>query len=352
MGHVVIGSAFGMLQWGHSLRPSIMLIPTCSGDGLGLAFMILSCSWLEHPSAVRIQQSLHELTSTNLIEEKMQVNDSTCRVHQHMAIAERLPRAVSNIDVSSHIEAWADSRCEDLLSCPWISCPQFPLKFLLLLRLIIHCSSLAKTIYDMFLQSGRPDSAGYTSLESKESTGSSPSCSEEALHIWEERSLRSTFTTAAYGLGIAAALVAGLMLGRLQTHAMTDREMTLKVSQNSPMLEDIDIDYKVVRFDGSFLNENIFRQDASPRVDAAWESLGVDYRPLAVPEHLAEKVGLDPDQVKINAKYGGGYPANVEGLHHLHCLVRTSIKPCASWLMSFRTCYAKLYTTTTTITML
>lgn len=26
------------------------------------------------------------------------------------------------------------------------------------------------------------------------------------------------------------------------------------------------------------------------------------------------------DQAKINAKYGGGYPANVEGLHHLHCL--------------------------------
>jgi hypothetical protein len=29
---------------------------------------------------------------------------------------------------------------------------------------------------------------------------------------------------------------------------------------------------------------------------------------------------LKPDQVQINPKYGGGFPANVEGLHHLHCL--------------------------------
>ena len=31
--------------------------------------------------------------------------------------------------------------------------------------------------------------------------------------------------------------------------------------------------------------------------------------------------------MKINPKYGGGFPANVEGLHHLHCLnlVRQSL---------------------------
>jgi len=36
----------------------------------------------------------------------------------------------------------------------------------------------------------------------------------------------------------------------------------------------------------------------------------------------APESGFKPDQVKINPKYGGGFPANVEGLHHLHCLVR------------------------------
>jgi hypothetical protein len=35
----------------------------------------------------------------------------------------------------------------------------------------------------------------------------------------------------------------------------------------------------------------------------------------------AGKSGLASDQVKIREDYGGGYPAHVEGLHHLHCLV-------------------------------
>ena len=44
---------------------------------------------------------------------------------------------------------------------------------------------------------------------------------------------------------------------------------------------------------------------------------------MRVPNSEAERSGLAHDQVKIKEEYGGGYPANVEGLHHLHCLVRT-----------------------------
>jgi hypothetical protein len=44
-------------------------------------------------------------------------------------------------------------------------------------------------------------------------------------------------------------------------------------------------------------------------------------RSLAVPPKEAAKSGLKPSQVQISDKYGGGFPANVEGLHHLHCLV-------------------------------
>ncbi|THC88338.1 hypothetical protein EYZ11_012217 [Aspergillus tanneri] len=85
-------------------------------------------------------------------------------------------------------------------------------------------------------------------------------------------------------------------------------------------MKDQDITYHIQQFNGSFLKENIFRGNASPEVDAAWESLGVEYRPLRVPPEDAEKAGISPDQVKINDQYGGGYPANLEGLHHLHCL--------------------------------
>ncbi|KAL0254457.1 hypothetical protein SLS55_009932 [Diplodia seriata] len=88
----------------------------------------------------------------------------------------------------------------------------------------------------------------------------------------------------------------------------------------APLWDQIDISYGVTQFNGSLLKENIFRLDASPEVDAAWESLGVNYRSVAIPADKAEKAGIAKDQVKISEKYGGGYPANVEGLHHLHCL--------------------------------
>ena len=43
---------------------------------------------------------------------------------------------------------------------------------------------------------------------------------------------------------------------------------------------------------------------------------------VVVPAEEAARAGLRHDQVKIQEKYGGGFPANVEGLHQLHCLVR------------------------------
>ena len=42
------------------------------------------------------------------------------------------------------------------------------------------------------------------------------------------------------------------------------------------MLEDLDIEYNTIQFNGSFMAENIYRQAASPEVDAAWEALGVN----------------------------------------------------------------------------
>ena len=44
----------------------------------------------------------------------------------------------------------------------------------------------------------------------------------------------------------------------------------------APIMEDIDISYDVIRYSGSLMHENIFRQTGSPEVDAAWESLGID----------------------------------------------------------------------------
>jgi len=93
-----------------------------------------------------------------------------------------------------------------------------------------------------------------------------------------------------------------------------------KTSAPSPLTQDMDISYHWQQFNGSFMQENIYRQKASPEVDEAWEALGINYRSVLIPQELAPKVGLDSEKVQINPKYGGGFPANVEGLHHLHCL--------------------------------
>lgn len=113
----------------------------------------------------------------------------------------------------------------------------------------------------------------------------------------------------------------------------------------APVLDDVDTSYQPVMFNGSFMKENAFRLKAGPEVDEAWGSLGVHCkysryqlnqakahcepidRSFALPAKEAEKSGLTSAHVQINEKYGGGFPVNLEGLHHLHCLnlVRQSL---------------------------
>ncbi|KAF2210522.1 hypothetical protein CERZMDRAFT_45518 [Cercospora zeae-maydis SCOH1-5] len=88
----------------------------------------------------------------------------------------------------------------------------------------------------------------------------------------------------------------------------------------SPITRDVDVTFHETRFDGTFMEENIYRKKGNNETDAAWHALGINYRAVGIPADIAPSVGLRPDQVQINEKYGGGYPANVEGLHQLHCL--------------------------------
>lgn len=50
--------------------------------------------------------------------------------------------------------------------------------------------------------------------------------------------------------------------------------------------------------------------------------IGGSDRPITVPEIYADASGIQAGHVRVSPKYGGGFVANVEGLHHLHCLVR------------------------------
>ncbi|POS71687.1 hypothetical protein DHEL01_v209921 [Diaporthe helianthi] len=91
-------------------------------------------------------------------------------------------------------------------------------------------------------------------------------------------------------------------------------------AQYSPVLEDVDIKYDFVQYNGSFLEETIYRQRASPAVDEAWEALGVNARAGVISREEGLKSGLNDSHVQRADKYGGGFFVNVEGMHHLHCL--------------------------------
>lgn len=101
----------------------------------------------------------------------------------------------------------------------------------------------------------------------------------------------------------------------------------------APIVKEAGLTFDQVRFNGSFLKINAFRQDAGPEVDAAWKSLGADFSAVRIPASEAAESNIRADQVKIKEKYGGGYPANVEGLHHLHCL--NLLRKALPWNMEY-----------------
>ncbi|PQE13984.1 tat pathway signal sequence protein [Rutstroemia sp. NJR-2017a BBW] len=100
--------------------------------------------------------------------------------------------------------------------------------------------------------------------------------------------------------------------------------------QQAPVLKTTNLRYSTTAFNGSFMQETIYRRPGSPEVDLAWEALGIECRKdraSVIPEEDGHASGLTKHNVHRAKKYGGGYFVNVEGLHHLHCLniVRKSL---------------------------
>jgi len=118
-------------------------------------------------------------------------------------------------------------------------------------------------------------------------------------------------------VAIAAALASHQWL---QNTIDVDNTCAKWTSHESPVTASVDIKWTPQVYNGSFFHQTVYRGDASPEVDAAWKALGVDYRALRIDESEAEAAAITIDHVHIREKYGGGHPANLEGLHHLHCL--------------------------------
>ncbi|KAF2006138.1 hypothetical protein P154DRAFT_422717 [Amniculicola lignicola CBS 123094] len=159
--------------------------------------------------------------------------------------------------------------------------------------------------------------------ESLLSPASSLTLSTQHVRTWERHpGVKFVFASVVFltTFNLVQILWVGLQFHRGQFVTDADGFCMNHISKYSPVVRDVEPDWHTVQFNGSFLKQNIYRQPAGPEVDAAWSALGIDYRSVVIPESEAKRTGLRPDQVKINQKYGGGYPANVEGLHHLHCL--------------------------------
>lgn len=79
--------------------------------------------------------------------------------------------------------------------------------------------------------------------------------------------------TIGLSVGVAIVVVRGW-------HGRSSASCLEESSSPSPITRDLEITYHTQQFNGTFLNENIYRQAGSPEVDAAWEALGVNCKLL------------------------------------------------------------------------
>ncbi|KAN0114497.1 protein of unknown function (DUF3328) domain containing protein [Hyaloscypha variabilis] len=96
------------------------------------------------------------------------------------------------------------------------------------------------------------------------------------------------------------------------------------------------IQHKPVYFNVTLFSDSIYRQDASPEVHQAWLDLGLAGKSLpstiflslivlriatqVIPETDADRVGFTQGMVKLRDSEGGGFIAQMEVFHNLHCL--------------------------------
>ncbi|KAG2038067.1 hypothetical protein BDR03DRAFT_326585 [Suillus americanus] len=78
----------------------------------------------------------------------------------------------------------------------------------------------------------------------------------------------------------------------------------------------------IVKFNGSFGATSIYRGSPSPELDAAWDEISFNARPIQMTLEQLLRTGEKPSpaMVRYPDEYGGGYMATVEVIHQLHCL--------------------------------
>ncbi|KAG1729100.1 uncharacterized protein EDB91DRAFT_839379 [Suillus paluster] len=77
----------------------------------------------------------------------------------------------------------------------------------------------------------------------------------------------------------------------------------------------------IVRLNGTLNAPSIYR-GPSPEVDAAWDRVSLNARPIRMTLEQLLRTGERPSpaMAQYPDEYGGGYMATVEVIHHLHCV--------------------------------
>lgn len=70
------------------------------------------------------------------------------------------------------------------------------------------------------------------------------------------------------------------------------KSITRELTLTGPILDNIDIEYETVRFNGSLFTNTIYREEPSPEVDEAWHNLGTKCM-LSV--SISSKINFDAD---------------------------------------------------------
>lgn len=93
-----------------------------------------------------------------------------------------------------------------------------------------------------------------------------------------------------------------------------------RVSAFSPAVEAVE--YLDVRFNGTLHKPSVSKGEPSPELDAAWNSIIFNMKPLQISSETLAKLGKDkrPSLTRLPGEYGGEYLVSMEITHHLHCL--------------------------------
>ncbi|KAG1733892.1 uncharacterized protein EDB91DRAFT_1147818 [Suillus paluster] len=77
----------------------------------------------------------------------------------------------------------------------------------------------------------------------------------------------------------------------------------------------------IIRFNGTLDATSIYR-GSSPEVNAAWDRIAVDVRPVRMTLEQLLRTGEkpSPSMARYPDEFGGGYMATVEVIHQLHCV--------------------------------